>query len=79
MFCVPGMKLKKREMERNTGRWGGENRVGEKERWIGGREGERKEGKRRMNEGEKKPSPIGDTSSNSSEKQFSLPNNLRVF
>lgn len=47
MFCVPGMKLKKREMERNTGRWGGENRVGEKERWVGGREGERKEGKKK--------------------------------
>ena len=66
-------------MKRNTGGWGGKNRSGEKERWTGGWEGERKEGKRRMNEGEKKPSPIGDTSSNSSEKQFSLPNNLRVF
>lgn len=58
---------------------GGENRVGEKERWIGGegRREERKEKERRMNEGKKKPSPIGDTSSNSSEKQFSLPNNLQ--
>ena len=32
-----------------------------------------------MNQGERKPSPIGDTSSNSSEKQFSLPNKLNIL
>ena len=66
-------------MKRNTGGQGGEKGVAEKERWMGGRERERKKGKRSMNQGERKPSPIGDTSSNSSEKQFSLPNKLNIL